>query len=847
MPIQVNDGLRRVTTQPQESNFTSAGVPARTFSQGEGLASLGNALGEASDIATKMKLQMQEEDNTTAAKEADSRMAERVRKILSGDPKDSANFPGYLNSKGATATDTFAAAESALQTIMKEELATAGRNRSLAEKITQQGQRRLDNALSLVTTHAGKERVATQLAASEAREAQAAADVSALWQDPETLQSALSVVQAETMDRAEVSGLTEDQAKQELLTRQSIVVGTAFDAAVSNDDYDRAQEVFSKHNAKLTGVARNAMTKVLVEGRMEEAAQRIADEAFAASGGNPEAARRIIRDSSQGKTRSTAMQTLRNRISDLRGDFSQQQTVLRAQWEAHRRQLDRLGRDALEEARERVGGRYGNGNPEALRIHLEQNYEADVAKEALSQLATAYTAYRQDQESPTTQTEAGAAALKEARAALGTRYGEGDPEQIRVYLEDHYPAAVAKEAKALFQTSYTAYRGDLTAPDIKAIREDSAQAEVDRIMGTEGLSPGQQRAEARKIEDVGLRNTVLDQLKERQSDKESDVRYEGTVATLAQSKYDRARKAELREEEDRLSEARSGAIEWMREGKLLRDYAKVDPDGYTLIYNNRVDPNASTRLESTERALADGRRFRSVSDETTYNRMISTWTEKDYLRPGVLDEYEPLLTSDEHARLVTKVDAARREKKAREERSSVPAFSYARSVLNNYFQGMKKKQQPLKVRADAELVEWIEGYNQSHDGHWPDSTLINEKAAEIMIEVEAGNWNPFVEDMTGRGFDIDSLTPDQRADLQAVSWDRVPEIFKAKIRRIVSRGFDGVAFDEISDGQLEELAGAILVGDDARIIAIMRKEGGTEKPAMRERREAYERAQEGGQ
>ena len=319
MAVTVN--TRRVRPRAAQPVFDSgAGVSAAFRDQGAGLTDLGRAVSQAGGQISALAFDMAREDNETRAKEADARMAERIRRITMGDPGDPDAPPGQLTLRGKDALVGFGPAEEAVRAAVQQELDQVQGNPAATRAITQLGNRRIQQALDRMTAHSVDQRLVVQEQASLAREAQALADVSSDWQSDEALEAALATIAAEVTDRADAAGMDDVTAAALLAERRSVIVKGAFDAALVGQDVARAQAIFSKHADVLTGPVRTTMAQALAADVRAEAAQSLAQEAFARHRGDPAGMRRFVRDAVSGAQESAAIDELNALIAEQRGD-----------------------------------------------------------------------------------------------------------------------------------------------------------------------------------------------------------------------------------------------------------------------------------------------------------------------------------------------------------------------------------------------------------------------------------------------------------------------------------------------------------------------------------------------
>ncbi len=353
----------------------STSTPRGAFGGGVARATqgFGQQLGQVGDQLGAIAIQMAEEDNETKAKEADARMADRIRAIMMGDPDGAdGGTPGFMNTRGNTTLNTFGDAEKALRAAVEQEV-NGATNPHMTQLITSAGKRRLEVALDRMTGHAAEQRLVTQDNASVAREAAAFSDVSADWQSDAVLQQALGVVAAEVQDRAERRGMGADEAAALLQERQSVIVKGGFDAALAGGDVARAQAIFSQNADRLSGATRTTMAQALAQDVQLETGQSLAQEAWAMFPNDPAAARKFIRDSVDGQQESVAIAEYRTLLEEWRGDTR------------FARSMQEAAEDDAAEARAIAS---------AARAEVNHNYALQERARQESERAAAADAYR---------------------------------------------------------------------------------------------------------------------------------------------------------------------------------------------------------------------------------------------------------------------------------------------------------------------------------------------------------------------------------------------------------------------------------------------------------------------
>lgn len=318
--------------------FDGTAVP--DMATGRGLIALGRGAGVLGDEMAALAQKIEDEDNETAAKEADNRMSLAFGKILYGDPEDAAAGPGYFNTKRQDAVQGYTPTEQALKEIVAGEVKMAGQNAVLRRLVEDAGGRRFSHAANRMLEYAGRERQANMVEVSEGR--QGAALLAALRDpfDPVTLETSLETVAAEALDQADIGGVTDqNQIEEKVREAQSAVLTGVFNAYLAQEDISGAKTLFEKHKDKLSPELYQNARKSFLEEAGRVSAQALGREAFELFGMNKTEAMKWIDSVTDGRAQSNAWQQYQvwagaqaadeNRVRMLRNDALTQANYLR--------------------------------------------------------------------------------------------------------------------------------------------------------------------------------------------------------------------------------------------------------------------------------------------------------------------------------------------------------------------------------------------------------------------------------------------------------------------------------------------------------------------------------------
>jgi len=753
---------KRVRTRAASPTFQSpSSVPSGAFGGGAGLIDFGRSVEGLGDDLGGIALEMAREDNETRAKEADARIAQRIRRVTLGDPGDQSAPPGYLHTQGRDTLGAYGAAEEAVRKAVEEELDDA--NPALRAMIQESGSRRVQEALDRMTGHATEQRLVVQEQASLAREAQAFADVSADWRSDEVLGAALGVASAEALDRAEAQGMGEEAAAQMVVERQSVMIKGAFDAALASSDVERAQAIFSKHVSKLDGATRTTMAQTLAEDVEVSVAQRLADEAMALGGTTAEK-REYIRDAVDGKLRSVAIDTFNSMLAEERQD-----TRFALAMESARRQREAENRVGLaQEALDRMEAELGEGaGASEQREWIERNYDGKLREKTLSMLQTRVERERGD-------LSAARASAEEERVDSAQSVVDEvqamdlDADAARTEITERLEGAVRETALTIFERELSRERGD---DETRRAIEARTQANV-RYMESREAAAREERVR------VAMQEAHLF-LDERGQD--------GSYPSVS----------DFRREHPDMYETLSGAgeVEGLRRTeRLIKEgniFATVS-DGETFQSLDALPPEEKARLAEPGALL----QYRRSLTESEYYKIITS----------INAAAESINSQKESFSLFRHGD-------------------HALEVMADNFgfdrEGSKDNKRVFALARSA-MQQWINERVQA--GEKIEPTAMEAEAARLMmtIDVEEPGLDIFpheqgIESFDGIAAEAGTLTPEER-QLARVKFENIPDPVIRRLSLMMNRNGYGTALAKMEEADWEQIAGWYAVGETGLIL-----------------------------
>lgn len=268
--------LQSTQVQPASPGYVSTAVPSGAFDQGaSGIIRGGQQVNEFADRMEQLALKMQQEDNEAAAREADIKVADTIRSVAWGTPEK----PGYFGSKGKDALDNYGAAESAIDSAVKEAVKSAP-NDMVASMLQRSLASRRQGILEQMNAHAGAQRSQYLNGLNEARQMSAASDAALAWNSNQSLDTALGIIKGEAENMATRNGMGSveppkggeqpSSAYVALRGAQSKAINGAFDAALASGAFDRAKELMTRYGGYLDGQTSTTMEKRI---RLEQEVQ----------------------------------------------------------------------------------------------------------------------------------------------------------------------------------------------------------------------------------------------------------------------------------------------------------------------------------------------------------------------------------------------------------------------------------------------------------------------------------------------------------------------------------------------------------------------------------------------
>jgi hypothetical protein len=837
------DPLTRVQQRGSNAAFQSSDVPAGAFDLGgEGLIRAGQQLGAASDKLQSFALQMAQEDNETAAKEAENRIAERIRRVLyGGQAEDGTNVTGYMQTQRKATLDGFGPAEEAVRAAIQEELEKAGDNRNLASLIEKASSSRVNSALDRMTLYASEQRIADQQAVSLAREAQALADVSADPYNPEVLRRSMGVVAAEVLGRAEASGVTDQNEIDAMLReQQSIVLDGAFQAFITAEDVGAAQKLFVSNSDKLTPAVRQKMAQSLAENVRLTTAQQIARDVFndPRFRGNRAAGIAEIDKLLDGSAQNAAMDLFRGYITDSRADTEWGRSLQAAnEEEANRTRPERTQQifdsvlaanpDASEgEVRRALQEAAGYGRDRTAVLQLYDEY---VARERGDTSAARSTRKEEAFENSTSLVESW---IREDKTRNEIR-------ALIMDIEDPYEQEAARE---FFNQQVSDGRSDIAEDRITEDEATLQEAQdiADAIFGNDellamsledGRYEAMRDAVAKETKgDAELRNAAWTLLDRRIGAQQGDAGYLRSLGAEARAAYNHQINLDKAKKEALVREARVAVYDHLySEGtdNSLRAFRRINPEAYDVLAREGLADN----LVSVERQIAEGQLFATSSDGETLARIkVAPLADQAEIDPVL---YRPILTNSEFQELTNIVVRARRMSE-----QTIQDTNYGRQELERLTADFIKQGSdatPRDKKAMGRVVSAMDAW-VSEQKTPPTPAQITTQAARLMLElradVNASGMGGFfgVGNLSGDTLVAAmqrDLTPEQRANVR-VDIEDINEEARRGVTMFFLERWQAPKRD-VTEDELEQLTGAWAVGDTARFDRIIQTIGATRR------------------
>jgi len=256
----------------------------------------------------------------------------------------------------------------------------------------------------------------------------------------------------------------------------------------------------------------------------------------------------------------------------------------------------------------------------------------------------------------------------------------------------------------------------------------------------------------------------------------------------------------------------------------LSGFAIKDKEAFDLLSS---DITLMAKLLNAARERNEAATFRATSDGKTFKKIAG---DPETLRKINLDGERSNLTTGEHAKLVNQqVAALIRVATAAE--GTGPIYKRADALVKSYAPKLVKKttasaeMRAILIEAQADMTVWVKAYIKK-EKKLPDEEVLKRQALRFWLKISAdpentGTWRTAKqgeEEIAVYSFQLEQLSPQQR-DVARIPLSRITHQMKTQIteganRWLKSKGHPGGK--KIPDSLMEQIAGAIAVGDKAR-------------------------------
>lgn len=248
----------RITPRPIGTVFQSPSATAEQAGAGIGRAQtqFAGALGQVSDEAARIAINMQIEDNEKRAKELDNAYVIQRNELLYGEQ-------GFYSTR---ANDTITAApaiKEQLSDIRKQLLETSGNDR-IEAMFGEVSFRRLQSDSEQIDKYTLGQREQALDDATQARVDLAVNEVALSWNDPSVLNRSLGLVRGELISLADRKGWSVEVLQMELAKIQSDIYSEAISGALSSGDLGSAQQLYITNQDKILGTEQSKIANRLL-------------------------------------------------------------------------------------------------------------------------------------------------------------------------------------------------------------------------------------------------------------------------------------------------------------------------------------------------------------------------------------------------------------------------------------------------------------------------------------------------------------------------------------------------------------------------------------------------------
>ena len=321
MPTVPTIKLRSVKPEATPTVFqTSQGATAEAFGGGEGLVRAGQQVQRVGVQLADVALRIRDQDDELDAKTRDVAFAQELQRLTFGDDQTA----GFYSSRGAEAVKKAEQFRKDVEEARRKHLEGANIRvqRVAGGSFDARILREFNTSARFVLQE--RERAANKI--SDARQGLAISEAGNKYNDPKIVEGSLATAEAEVLVKAQRSGSAVDsvEAKFAVLQAQTVVVESAVNAALANDDPITAQKLLNEHGDKIDGAVRDNLDKALKADIITTKSNMVVTEAlrlFPGLGSKQNKARRdYIRSVTKGKQQVAAINEFESRLAQTRKD-----------------------------------------------------------------------------------------------------------------------------------------------------------------------------------------------------------------------------------------------------------------------------------------------------------------------------------------------------------------------------------------------------------------------------------------------------------------------------------------------------------------------------------------------
>ena len=216
---------------------------------------------------------IQAEDNERELSKLDIELSSYLRTVKYGD--GTSKNPGYLNTLGENAINGYGSVQQGINKKI-EQLMKVASNDDVRKRFEIVAGTRSNQTLDELTNHVADQRLKSNAAVSDARIIEAVNNASASWSNPQALEEAFLINQAELGKRAVAEGWAEDLFKAALQEKNTLAIERTVSAAIIGN-VGAAQSLLNRYGDSIDG-----FTKADLQDKIDAKRRQLVSEAEAA-------------------------------------------------------------------------------------------------------------------------------------------------------------------------------------------------------------------------------------------------------------------------------------------------------------------------------------------------------------------------------------------------------------------------------------------------------------------------------------------------------------------------------------------------------------------------------------